>query len=194
MNFVYHILIMCGIYMILCLSLNLMVGYGGLFNIGHGAFYGIGAYVGALLSMNTSVPFPIDMLLCGLLTGSFGVIIGFPVLRLKGDYLALCTFGFGVVMYTIFNNWVAVTRGPQGIAGIPRPSIFSINIHSLPSYVVLVGVMVIITFFILRRVVDSPFGKSLMAIREDQTAALAAGKNVAQIKIIVFCVGAFLPE
>ncbi len=191
MNFVYHVLIMSGIYMILCLSLNLMVGYGGLFNIGHGAFYGIGAYVAAILTVKMGFSFPLDLLLSGVITGLFGMIVGFPALRLKGDYLALCTFGFGVVMHTIFNNWVAVTRGPQGIVGIPRPSIFSLPLTSLPSYLLLVAIVVGISFFVLARVVDSPFGKSLMAIREDQMAALAAGKNIAQIKIIVFCVGAF---
>jgi branched-chain amino acid transport system permease protein len=191
MNFIYHILIMSGIYIILCLSLNLMVGYGGLFNIGHGAFYGIGAYVCALLTVKAHMPFPWDLMISGVITGLFGVILGFPVLRLKNDYLALCTFGFGVVMYTIFNNWVEVTSGPQGIAGIPKPSIFSYSIHSLSSYLILVYVIVLFAFFILQRIVNSPFGKSLIAIREDQTAALAAGKNIAQIKIIVFSVGAF---
>jgi len=191
MNFFFHILIMSGIYMILCMSLNLMVGYGGLFNIGHGAFYGIGAYVGALLTMKGNAPFPLDMLLSGVIAGFFGIVIGFPALRLKGDYLALCTFGFGVVMFTIFNNWVAVTRGPQGIAGVSRPTLFSFEISSLLSYSILVGIIVGISFFILERIVDSPFGKSLMAIREDEIAALAAGKNIAQIKVVVFCVGSF---
>jgi branched-chain amino acid transport system permease protein len=191
MNFAFHILIMAGIYMILCLSLNLMVGYGGLFNIGHGAFYGIGAYVGALAALRLNIPFPLDMLLSGVITALFGIAIGFPALRLKGDYLALCTFGFGVVMYTVFNNWLDVTGGPQGIAGVPRPSLLSIPITTLPAYLILVAVLVGISFFILNRIVDSPFGKSLMAIREDQTAALAAGKNIARIKIITFCLGAF---
>jgi branched-chain amino acid transport system permease protein len=164
MNFVYHVLIMSGIYMILCLSLNLMVGYGGLFNIGHGAFYGIGAYVAAILTVKMSVSFPLDLLLSGVITGLFGVVVGFPALRLKGDYLALCTFGFGVVMHTIFNCWVAVTRGPQGIVGVPRPSLFSTP-DSLPSYLLLVAVVVASRSSFWRGSGFS-FGKSLMAIRE----------------------------
>lgn len=191
MDFIYHILIMCGIYSILCVSLNLLIGYGGLFNISHGAFYGIGAYVGALIIVNTGIPFPLDMLICGIITAFFGLLIGFPSLRLKGDYLALSTYAFAVVIYTIMNNWIAVTKGPMGIVGIPKPSIFSFQISSLPSYLILVAVTVLISIFIINRIVDSPFGKSLMAIREDETAALAAGKNISQIKIIVFCVGAF---
>lgn len=191
MNFVYHVFIMSGIYMILCISLNLLIGFGGLFNIGHGAFYGIGAYVGALLTVNANIPFPLDMLVSAIAAGLFGIVVGFPSLRLKGDYLALSTFGFAVVMYTIFNNWMEVTRGPLGIPGVPRPSILCLHFDSLPSYLLLVGVLVGASAFVLHRIVDSPFGKSLMAIREDETAALAAGKNVAQIKVFVFCVGAF---
>lgn len=182
---------MCGIYSILCVSLNLLIGYGGLFNICHGAFYGIGAYVGALVVVNTNLPFPLDMLLSGIIASFFGLLIGFPSLRLKGDYLALSTYAFAVVIYTIMNNWIAVTKGPMGIVGISRPSIFSYEINSLQSYLSLVVVIVLISIFLMRRIVDSPFGKSLMAIREDETAALASGKNIAQIKVIIFCVGAF---
>src|SRR5512139_2600018 len=108
MDFFLHILIMCGIYMILCLSLNLLVGFGGLFNVGHGAFYGIGAYIGALIAAHIAIPFPLEILASGMGAGLFGIAIGFPSLRLKGEYLALTTYGFAVVMYTVFNNWIAV--------------------------------------------------------------------------------------
>jgi len=94
-------------------------------------------------------------------------------------------------MHTIFLNWVAVTRGPMGIPGILRPSILSLSLHSLPAYLLLVVAIVGLSTFIINRIVDSPFGKSLMAIREDEVAALAAGKNIAQIKVLVFSVGAF---
>jgi len=191
MDFVFHVLIMCGIYMVLCLSLNLLVGFGGLFNIGHGAFYGIGAYVGALIGIHGGMPYPLEILISGIVAGLFGLTVGFPALRLKGDYLALSTFGFAVVMHTIFLNWVAVTRGPMGIPGILRPSILSLSLHSLPAYLLLVVAIVGLSTFIINRIVDSPFGKSLMAIREDEVAALAAGKNIAQIKVLVFSVGAF---
>lgn len=191
MDFVLHVLIMCGIYMILCLSLNLLVGFGGLFNVGHGAFYGIGAYIGALVMIHWKLPFPIELLMSALTAGLFGIVLGFPSLRLKGDYLALSTFGFAVVMYTVFMNWVPVTRGPMGIPGVLRPQILFIKFHSLAAYLVLVAIMVAISAFILHRIVASPFGKSLMAIREDEIAALAAGKNVALIKVLVFSVGAF---
>ena len=191
MDFVYHVLIMCGIYAILCASLNLLVGFGGLFNVGHGAFYGIGAYIGALIAAHVAIPFPLEILASGIGAGLFGIAIGFPSLRLKGEYLALTTYGFAVVMYTIFNNWIAVTRGPMGIPGVPRPKILFVHFNSLPLFLVLVFVSVCISIFILNRVVASPFGKSLMAIREDEIAALAAGKDVAQIKVLVFSLGAF---
>lgn len=191
MDFVFHVLIMCGIYMILCLSLNLLVGFGGLFNVGHGAFYGIGAYVGALVMIHLKLPFPLELLMSALAAALFGIVVGFPSLRLKGDYLALSTFGFAVVMYTVFMNWIPVTRGPMGIPGVLRPKILFLRFDSLAAYLVLVAVFVVISAFILHRIVDSPFGKSLMAIREDETAALAAGKNVSLIKVTVFSIGAF---
>jgi len=191
MDFVLHVLIMCGIYMILCLSLNLMIGFGGLFNVGHGAFYGIGAYVGALVMIHWKLPFPLELLMSALVAGFFGIVLGFPSLRLKGDYLALSTFGFAVAIYTVFLNWLPVTRGPMGIPGVLRPKILFLRFDSLSAYLVLVASIVAITAFVLHRIVDSPFGKSLMAIREDETAALAAGKNVSLIKVLVFSVGAF---
>ena len=191
MDFVFHLLIMCGIYMILCLSLNLLVGFGGLFNIGHAAFYGIGAYIGALITIHAKMPYLLEMLASGAVAGFFGAIVAFPALRLKGDFLALFTFGFGVVIYTIFNNWIPVTRGPMGIPGVLRPDIMSFRFDSLPSYLLLVFVIVCISAFIINRVVSSPFGKSLLAVREDETAAQAAGKDITQIKVLTFSVGAF---
>lgn len=191
MDFVYHVLIMCGIYVILCVSLNLLVGFGGLFHVGHGAFYGIGAYVGALITIHGGMPFLLEMFVCGIVAGIFGFSVGFPALRVRGEYLALTTYGFALVMYTIFNNWISVTRGPMGIAGVPRPNILSLYFGSLSSYLILVIIVATICTFIMHRIVDSPFGKSLMAIREDETAALAAGKNISQIKLLIFCCGGF---
>jgi len=190
MNVVFHLLIMAGIYIILAVSLNLILGYAGLFSVGHGAFYGIGAYTGAILATKLLFPFWGEILAGACIAGLFGFLIGFPTLRLRGDYLALATFGFAVIIYSIFNNWYDLTRGPLGIRGIPKVVLFSIPFTSLWSYTILVGFFVLITIFCIRRLTRSAFGKVLEAIREDDTAALAIGKNIAKFKVLAFVIGA----
>ena len=120
-----------------------------------------------------------------------GIVIGIPSLRLKGDYLALATFGLAVIVYSVAKNWVSVTRGPMGLPGIPRYSLFGLSLDSILSYLLLVGILVLITIFVLRRVVNSPFGRVLTSVREDEIASEAMGKNTAKHKLLVFIIGAF---
>jgi branched-chain amino acid transport system permease protein len=191
MNVLFHLLIMSGIYIILALSLNLLLGYAGLFSVGHGAFYGIGAYAAAILATKLGFPFWSEILAAACIAGLCGFVIGFPTLRLRGDYLALATFGFAVIIYTIFNNWYDLTRGPLGIRGIPKVVLFSIPLTSLWSYTILVGFFVLLTIFCIRRLTRSAFGKVLEAIREDDVAAMAIGKNIAKFKVLAFVIAAF---
>jgi branched-chain amino acid transport system permease protein len=190
-NVIFHLLIMSGIYIILALSLNLILGYAGLFSVGHGAFYGIGAYAGAILVTRFSFPFWGELLAAACIAGFFGFVIGFPTLRLRGDYLALATFGFAVIIYSTFVNWDDLTRGPLGIRGIPKVQFLSIQFNSLWSYTLLVGFFVLLTLFSLRRITHSAFGRVLEAIREDDWAAMAIGKNIAKFKVLAFVIGAF---
>lgn len=182
---------MSGIYIILALSLNLLLGYAGLFSVGHGAFYGIGAYTAAILATKLFFPFWAELLTAACVAGLFGFLIGFPTLRLRGDYLALATFGFAVILYSIFNNWYGLTRGPLGIRGIPRVVFLGLEFKTLWSYAILVGIFVFITIFCIRRFTRSAFGKVLEAIREDDIAALAIGKNIARFKVLAFIISAF---
>jgi branched-chain amino acid transport system permease protein len=182
---------MSGIYIILALSLNLLLGYAGLFSVGHGAFYGIGAYAAAILATKLGFPFWGEILAAASIAGLCGFVIGFPTLRLRGDYLALATFGFAVIIYSVFNNWYDLTRGPLGIRGIPKVVLFSIPLTSLWSYTVLVGFFVLLTIFCIRRLTYSAFGKVLEAIREDDMAATAIGKNIAKFKVLAFVIAAF---
>lgn len=191
MNVLFHLLIMSGIYIILALSLNLLLGYAGLFSVGHGAFYGIGAYTGAILATKLGFPFWGEVLAAASIAGLCGFVIGFPTLRLRGDYLALATFGFAVIIYSVFNNWYDLTRGPLGIRGIPKVVLFSIPLTSLWSYTILVGFFVLLTIFCIRRLTYSAFGKVLEAIREDDMAATAIGKNIAKFKVLAFVIAAF---
>ncbi len=191
MEYLLHILVISGIYIILTLSLNLIVGYTGLPSLGHAAFSCVGAYVSALLALNFGISPWIGLLLGAIVATLLGFIIGFPALRLKGDYLALGTFGFGVIVYSVAKNWVSVTRGPMGLPGIPQFSVFGYQLSEIWSYLILVTIFVLITIFVLRRIVNSPFGRILKSIREDEIASEILGKNVIKYKLLVFLIGGF---
>lgn len=191
MEYLLHILVITGIYIILTLSLNLVVGYTGLPSLGHAAFSCVGAYVSALFALNFGLSPWFGLLIGACVAALLGIIIGFPSLRLKGDYLALATFGLGVIVYSVAKNWVYLTRGPMGLPGIPGFSFFGIQLSEIWSYLILVIFFVILTYFIIRRIVNSPFGRVLRGIREDEMATLAMGKNVDKHKILVFVISAF---
>jgi len=191
MEYLLHILVITGIYIILTLSLNLVVGYTGLAALGHAAFSCVGAYASSLLALHYGLSPWIGLIVGACVAALLGVVIGIPSLRLKGDYLAIGTFGLGVIVYSVAKNWVLLTRGPMGLPGIPGFSVFGIQLSEVWTYLLLVAVFVLLTYFVIRRVVNSPFGRILRGIREDEIAALAMGKNVNKYKIIVFVIGAF---
>lgn len=191
MEYLLHILIISGIYIILTLSLNLILGYTGIPALGHIAFACVGAYTSSLLALNYGISPWIGLLIGACFASILGLVIGFPSIRLKGDYLALATFGFGVIVYSISKNWVDLTRGPMGLPGIPKFSILGFELQPLWAYLSLVIVFVFITTFVINRIVNSPFGRILRSIREDEIASLSIGKNINKYKFIVFVVGAF---
>lgn len=191
MEYLLHILVITGIYIILTLSLNLIVGFTGLAALGHIAFACIGAYTSSLLALNFGISPWLGLLIGAILAGIFGIIIGYPSLRLKGDYLALATFGLGIIVYSVAKNWVSLTRGPMGLPGIPQFSLFGYEISNVFSYLILVLIFVGLAFIAIRNITNSPFGRILKGIREDEIGTLAMGKNVNRYKLIVFVVGAF---
>jgi branched-chain amino acid transport system permease protein len=191
MAYLLHILIIAGIYIIFTMSLNLIVGYTGLPALGHAAFSCVGAYTSALLALRLGLSPWIGLMAGAIVAAVLGVIIGFPSVRLKGDYLALATFGLGVIVYSIAKNWVSLTRGPMGLPGIPGFSVFGYPLSEIWSFLILVIIFVIITIFICNRIVGSPFGRVLTSIREDEIAASALGKNTVKYKLLVFVIGAF---
>lgn len=191
MEYLIHILIISGIYVILTLGLNLIVGYTGLAALGHIAFACVGAYASSLLALNLGVSPWVGLLIGAILASILGAIVSFPSLRLKGDYLAIATFGLGVIVYSIAKNWVSFTRGPMGLPGIPSFKLFGYEINNGWAYLVLVLIFVVITYVVIKNITKSPFGRILTAVREDEVAAEAMGKNVNKYKLIVFVVGAF---
>ena len=189
MEYLLHILILIGIYVILAESLNLIVGYTGLLSIAHAAFYGVGAYVAALMALKLNSPFLLNIICAVIISGLLGGLVGIPSLRIKDHYFVIATFAFQVIAFSILNNWVSFTGGPMGLPGIPQPVIFGWNVSSHWDYLLLVGIFAILTCWICHRIVKSPFGRVLMAIREDEVFTLAAGKNVAFYKVAVFVLG-----
>jgi branched-chain amino acid transport system permease protein len=190
MEYLLHILILIGIYAILSISLNLVAGYAGLISIAHAAFYGTGAYFATIMALKLHSPFLINIFCAISFCGFLGILVGIPSLRIHGDYFVIATFAFQVITFSILNNWVSLTGGPMGLPGIPQPVIFGINISSHIDFLVVTGVFCLLIFLICRRIVYSPFGRTLKAIREDEMFVLANGKNIAFYKILIFAISA----
>jgi branched-chain amino acid transport system permease protein len=182
---------MCGIFIILTLSLNLVTGYTGQFCLGWAAFYAVGAYTSALLTMKLKLTFWLAMPLGGLMAMVFGVLLGIPTMRLRDIYLAITTLGFGEIIRLVALNWESLTRGSMGLPGIPSPAIGSYEFTSNIPYYYLILALVLFTVFAIRRIIDSRVGRALIAIREDELAAKAMGIDTTAYKILAFAVGAF---
>ena len=191
-----HLVVMAGIFSILTLSWNLLAGYTGLLNLGHAAFYGIGAYTSSLLAMSLGISPWIGLVAGGLVAAFFGFLLGFPALRLSGPYLAITTIGFAEILRLVAINWVDLTRGSLGLSGIPL--LTSIHLGDLnfkfyyeKDYYYVVLAAVLLTLFCIRRLTRSEFGVSLQALRDDDLGAQSIGINTARYKIAVFTISAF---
>lgn len=180
-----------GIFSILAISLDVALGYAGLFNIAHAALWGIGAYTSGLLTLKWGFPFWLGLLASGIFASFFSFLIGVSVTRVKGDYLALVTLGFGVIMVDIARNWVEVTGGPRGLFGIPYANIFGLNISKPPTYSVVVLIILLFSYLLLKRIVKSPFGRVLEGIRENDVVSATLGINVNAFKIQAFMISSF---
>jgi branched-chain amino acid transport system permease protein len=185
-----HLLILICIYLILAISLQLSVGFTGLLNLGHIAFYAIGAYTSALLALN-GFPFWLCFLSAGILAMIFGFLLSLPTNKLKGDYLALATMGFSFVVYAVLLNWTSLTRGPLGLPGIPKPKIFGISFSDNFSFLILVVIIALLSYLIIKRITISPFGKVLEAIRDNEVVVRVLGKNSFKMKSLALMISSF---
>ena len=190
LEFVAQTLIMINLYIILGVSFNLLVGYAGLFSIAHGAFYGIGAYVSALVAMKLGFPFLLAVVAGMVVAGVVSALLAIPALRVSGDYLVIASFGFQIIIYSVLLNWFDLTRGPAGLPGIPRAEFFGNKIPGNPpfAYLALTLVFALLAILAAWRIGSSPFGRVLKAIREDEVATQACGKNITGMKVTVFVV------
>ncbi len=174
-----------GIYMILASSLNIIIGFTGMFSLGHAAFYGIGAYTSALLSTRLGVPFWLGLPAAAIVAGAFGSLLGLATLRLRAVFLAFATLGFGEIIRIIILNWRSFTRGPQGIPGVPIPKIFGYTFDRV-GYYYLIVILVVLTVMAIQRLYHSRIGRALIALREDEVAAGSMGIHVFGYKMLAF--------
>ncbi len=201
------------IYIMLGLGLNIVVGLAGLLDLGFVAFYAVGAYTYALLSEYFGMSFWACLPISAGLAALFGFLLGFPVLRLRGDYLAIVTLGFGEIIRILLNNWTAVTGGPNGISGIAKPTLFGLeftrrakeegaetfhqyfDLSYSSSYKViflyLIAVLLVIfVVYLINRLMRMPIGRAWEALREDEIACRSLGLNRTAIKLSAFTIGA----
>ena len=187
-------LIFVAIYAIINLGLNLQWGFTGLFNVGVAGFVAIGAYTSALLTAEAGVPVPVGMLAAVLFTGLIGFLAGALTLRLRRDYLAITTFGIAVIIQTFDHNFVTLTGGPFGVQFIPKPmqSWFGTGLPWNLAYLALCLILLATTYVALEKLVHSPWGRVLRAIRQDEQAASSIGKSVTGFRLQSFIAGSML--
>ncbi|HYB20284.1 MAG TPA: branched-chain amino acid ABC transporter ATP-binding protein/permease [Thermodesulfobacteriota bacterium] len=192
MDYILHILIMISIFAILGLSFNLILGYTGLIAMCHAAFFAIGAYTSALLGMHFKINFLLGIAAAMIVTGAVSLLVAIPAIRVRDEYLIVTTLALLMIVYTVLMNWIDLTRGAAGLSGIPRPSLFGYPISTPTAFIPLMIGFAVIVFMACWRVVHSPFGRVLQAIREDEVAAESLGKNVRAFKIWIFVTGGAL--
>jgi branched-chain amino acid transport system permease protein len=188
-----NIMITALIYVITGLGLNIVVGLAGLLDLGYVAFYAVGAYSYALLNHHFGLGFWTVLPIGAGLGLIFGILLGFPVLRLKGDYLAIVTLGFGEIIRLVLENWNEFSFGPSGIANIPRPGLFGIDmsLQQATNYLYFVMIfLALVTIFVVRRLQDSRIGRAWIALREDEVACQAMGVDKTRTKLSAFAMGA----
>ena len=180
-----------GLYALLALSLNLILGEAGLFNMGHAAFYAIGAYTSAILNTRYQIPILWTLPLSGLAAGLFALAVARPVVHLRGDYLLIVTIGVGeIVRIALVNDVFGLTGGANGIFGISRPKLFGFTIRQPQEFYYLIWSFVALTIFLFLRLKQSRFGRALNYLREDEVAAEGSGVNTDYYKLAAFGLGA----
>jgi len=184
-----HIIISCFIYACLTLSLNLIIGWSGQFSLGHVCFFGMGAYITTLLTINTGMNFFFAWIIGVIFTSAFAALLCYPTLKLRGDYIAVVTLGFGEVFRLFLTNAVDITRGPAGIPSIPSPILFGIEISGKTMFYYFALVLLLGFIVFMKRFNNSGFGMAMMTVNEDDVAAIALGLNPKRYKMAAFAIG-----
>lgn len=189
-----NIMVTALIFVVLGLGLNIGVGLAGLLDLGYVAFFGVGAYSYGILNHNFDLGFWIVLPIGGILGCLFGLVLGFPILRLRGDYLAIVTLGFGMIFKVMMENWETLSLGPSGIANIDRPGFFGMQMSLAQSttyiYYIMIA-LVVLTIIVTNRLKNSRVGRAWIALREDEIACVAMGIDMARTKLSAYALGAF---
>jgi branched-chain amino acid transport system permease protein len=186
------IMVFAGIYCLITIGLSLLMGYAGQISIGHAAFFGIGAYISAILTTNYGMNPWACMVIGMIVTAVVAIVVGAPSLKLRGHYLAMATLAFGIIVFIIFNEEAQWTGGPDGMSGIPGLRLFGFEFNSVERYYYLVWGFVIAAFIFTVNVIQSGTGRALRAIHASEPAARAMGVDVSRFKILVFVYSAVL--
>jgi branched-chain amino acid transport system permease protein len=185
-----HVLIMAGIWSVLALSLNLLLGYTGQLSLGHAAFFGIGAYTSALLTLSLDRSFWLALPAAAALAGVAGWGIGRLALRLRGAYFVLVTISFAGVMSLVSQNWMDLTNGPLGLPGVPPPDLGPWALRTKTAYYYLVLGAATLAFLVCRRLVESRVGRAFLALRENEALAQSVGVDPTRYLVLATIVSA----
>lgn len=186
------LMIFAGIYCLITIGLSLLMGYAGQISLGQAAFYGIGAYISAILTVHFELNPWLCMVIGMLIASAVAVLVGVPSLKLRGHYLAMATLAFGIIVFIVFNEEIEWTGGPDGMSGIPGLSLFGFEFDTVLRYYYLVWFFVFAAFIFTINVIQSRSGRALRAIHISEAASSAMGVNVSRFKIVVFVYSAIL--
>lgn len=192
MNYIYHLLIYLDIYIIIAMSLNLLMGYGGLLQIAHAAYFGVGAYTTALLMTKFGWSFIPALMAAPVVSAALSLLVSLPAWRFKGDYFVMISLSVQVALYSVFYNWTDLTNGPFGIIGISRPDILGYKFDTLHSVLILDTMLAVVCGIVVFKLINSPWGKALKAMRDDELAARGIGKNTRLLKLQTFLIASAL--
>lgn len=191
-NYLMNVLVFVGIHTMLAVALNLLLGYAGQISLGHAGFFGLGAYASAILTTTLQWNPWLAMLVTALVVGGLAFAIGFPILKLKGHYLAMATLGLGIIIYIIFNEWVNVTSGPSGFSGIPNLTLGALTFDSDLNNYYLVWSFVLGCVLLSINLANSRIGRAFRAIHDAEVAARVVGVHARHLKVQVFALSAMI--
>jgi branched-chain amino acid transport system permease protein len=185
-------LILVTVYATLALSLDLLVGHTGILSVAHAAFFGLGAYTTALISTRLNVSSVTVLLLATSIGAIASLAVSIPALRLREDYFVVATFGFQIILSSVLNNWMSLTRGPLGIPGIHEPTFLGLQVRSPVSFLALSGLLAIASFGVVFTMGSGAFGRVLHGIREDEVLIESFGRSVLRFKIVTIAISSSL--
>ncbi|KAF0218507.1 MAG: branched-chain amino acid transport system permease [Geobacteraceae bacterium] len=191
-GYMMNVLVFVGINTMLAVALNLLLGFAGQISLGHAGFFGLGAYISGVLTATHQVNPWLAMLIAAIAVSFLAFLIGFPILKLKGHYLAMATLGLGIIIYIVFNEAVDITGGPSGLSGIPNLALGSLVFDNDVKNYCLVWTFTIVTILLAVNLAHSRIGRALRAIHDSEVAARVMGVNVRLLKVQIFALSAFI--